>query len=452
MRIFKDRKLDEKQSLIMPEKVKWSFWNDCFPIPEGIVCFNTRTGSLLLLTAQEYTKLSQASSCVDKRLYDLGLYADIDDDEYDRWIQDYKKGKKDKSAIDLTILVSRQCQFNCTYCFEGEKPNKQLTPDTIEHIKQFLNKRRGTIKTLRTFWFGGEPLLGFNKITELSAFLTNFCLSNKIYYSSSITTNGYALNKEKCEILVKKCSINRFVITVDGTEDVHNRRRPLLSGKGSFNTIWRNLHWLVEAGANIVFRITIDKDNVNNIPSLLDKIANSALANRVNIVFVRTIEILNTPDHLSTRVFTDEEFAPIEMNLIDYAYRLRLINYKLPHQAPLGGCLRQGDITIGTDGEIYKCLDTIGEDKWVISSIADVESSKQPDWYSEYMAWTPQDSEQCRACKLQPLCSGGCPHNAIFADKKHGSDIQCPDWKPNYRNQIARYIREEIKRGNACQV
>ena len=372
----------------------------------------------------------------------MGLYADINKNEYQDWLKEYKDGKNDESFLDLTFLTSRQCQFKCTYCFEGFKPNKHLTSETIENVKRFLEQRRGMFKDLQVYWFGGEPLIGFDKIIKLSAYLTNYCKENNIRYNSSITTNGFALNKEKCETLVKTCSISRYVITVDGTEEVHNQRRPLLNGKGTFSTIWQNIHWLVDVGAKVVFRITIDKENVENIPLLLNKIASSALATKVNIVFARTFEILNTPDDLSTKVFTESEFAPIEMGLIDYAHKLGIMEYRLPHRAPLGGCLRKGDITIGTDGEIYKCLDTIGEDKWVVGSIRTIDSVPHPKWYQDYLNWTPDNSKQCRNCRLQPLCSGGCPHNAMFADKKHGTVVQCPDWKPNYRNQIERYIKE----------
>lgn len=446
MKIFRNNIWKTNQQPQSPEKVKWSYWNDCFSIPEGKVCFNVMTGALVLTSNSEFEELVNSQKCGNERLWKLGLYSDINNNEYANWLKTYKEGKNDETFLDLTFLTSRQCQFKCTYCFEGQKPKKDLTSETIGYVKKFLEQRKGTFKQLQVYWFGGEPLIGYDKIIELSEYITKFCDENGIDYNSSITTNGYALNPQKCEILVKTCRINRYVITVDGTENVHNQRRPLLSGKGTFKTIWQNMHQLAKLGARIVFRITIDKENADNIPLLLDYIANSELAGKVNIVFARTFEILNTPDDLSSKVFSEEEFAPIEMKLIDYAHNLGLMDYRLPHHAPLGGCLRKGDITIGTDGEIYKCLDTIGETKWVTGTINELDSKTMPQWYKDYLNWTPDDSEQCRKCKLQPLCSGGCPHNAMFSEKMHGSVLQCPDWKSNYKNQAERYIRERLEK------
>lgn len=445
MKIFRNNIWENHLQSVVPNEVKWSYWNDCFSIPDGEVCFNVMTGSLVLMSNSEYENLLKAKECTNK-LWELGLYADVKKDEYREWLNTYREGKNDESFLDLTFLTSRQCQFKCTYCFEGLKPKKDLTDETISHIKSFLEKRKGSFQKLQVYWFGGEPLIGYNKIITLSDYITHFCDNNGIEYDSSITTNGYALTRERCEELVKSCRISRYVITVDGTEEVHNQRRPLLSGKGTFKTIWQNIHWLVDFGAHVVFRITIDKENADNIPLLLDKIAQSGFAGKVSIALARTFEILNTPEDLGSKVFSEREFAPVEMKLIDYAHSLGLMNYRLPHKAPLGGCLRKGDITIGTDGEIYKCLDTIGEMKWVTGSIDKIDSEPQPQWYKDYLNWTPDDSNQCRGCKLQPLCSGGCPHNAMFSDKMHGSVLQCPDWKPNYRHQIERYIKDKIEK------
>lgn len=443
MKIFRENIWLNRSEQHLPTQVKWSYWNDCFTIPEGVVCFNTLSGSLVLMTELEYAKLSP-SNIYDERLYSLGLYEDVNVDEYAEWIEAYKQGKCDNSFIDLTILTTRQCQFNCVYCFEGEKPKQNLTEVVAEQIKTFLINRKGTFKVLRVNWFGGEPLLGYNRIVELSSFFINFCKDNSIEYTGITTTNGYALTREKCKTLVNDCMVKRFTITIDGTRSIHNQRRPLKNGQGTYDRIWQNIHWLIEKGAQIILRITIDKNNVENISQLIDEIANRKLAKKLKIVFVRTIEILFSPDSISSVVYTPEEFAPVEIRLIDYAHRLGLVDYHLPSRSPLGGCLRSGDITVGTEGEVYKCLDTIGDDKWISGTIDAIDQSPRPQWYQNYLSWTPDDNDDCRKCKLQPLCNGGCPHNAMFADKKHGSDILCPDWRPNYRNQIIRYIKERL--------
>jgi len=98
---------------------------------------------------------------------------------------------------------------------------------------------------------------------------------------------------------------------------------------------------------------------------------------------------------------------------------------------------------VGSDGVIYKCLDTVGDKRWAITSIDKFNlPDETPRWYEEWSEWKPSQSPACSQCVLRPLCNGGCPHNALFRDKKHGSNLQCPDWKPNYRRQIIELVKE----------
>lgn len=426
--------------------VKGSFWNDFIPYGEGMICFNTRSGAIVVFSREEYARYEAQPQSVTDPLARLGIVVPDNSDEKQEWCAEYKRGKEDTSFLDLTILLTLQCQFKCIYCFEGEKSKSVLTDETEAAIRSFLEKRAGSFNKLHVTWFGGEPLLGINRIRRLSAFIQDFCKRHAIYYYADITTNGYAITPSKCDILVNECNIKRYIITVDGTAEVHDKRRPLLNGTGTFDVIWNNITALVNVGASVTIRVTTDKTNYPDVKALIDLIAKSEIAKKVGLVFVRTMDYLFTPDGVKDTIYTNEEFAGIETEFITYAHSMGVLEYTTPGPCPLGGCLRKGDVVIGTKGEIYKCLDTIGEERWVTGHISDVDNSNNAGWYQEWLAWEPSDSATCENCKLQPLCNGGCPHNALFSSKKHGTDEQCPDWKFNYKKSIELYSNEKIIR------
>ncbi|NDV57279.1 radical SAM/SPASM domain-containing protein [Bacteroides sp. 519] len=425
--------------------VKWSFWNDIIPYNEEVICLNTRSGAIIVLSKEDYSKYKEQPWLVPDIFVQFGIVVPNNIDEKKEWIVEYKHEKKDTSFLDLTILLTLQCQFKCIYCFEGEKSNKALTNETCIAIKSFLEKRAGLFNKLHITWFGGEPLLEINRIHELSSFILEFCKKHNIYYYADITTNGYALNFAKCDILINKCNIKRFIITVDGTADIHNKRRPLLNGTGTFDVIRNNIATLVNIGAEVTIRVTIDKTNVNHIKKFIDWIADSELFQKVGLVFVRTIDYLFTPDDIKSTIYTVEEFAGIEMDFIQYAHSRGILKYTTPGPCPLGGCIRNGDIVIGTKGEIYKCLDTIGDEQWITGHISKNNEYFQADWYQDWLSWEPSNNIACKECKLQPLCNGGCPHNALFSSKKHGTNNQCPEWKSNYKEKTRLYVTEKIK-------
>ena len=57
MRIFRNNIWEANLPSAVPNEVKWSYWNDCFSIPDGEVCFNVMTGSLILMSNSEYENL-----------------------------------------------------------------------------------------------------------------------------------------------------------------------------------------------------------------------------------------------------------------------------------------------------------------------------------------------------------------------------------------------------------
>jgi len=425
--------------------VKWSFWNDFIPYEGGVICFNTSSGAIVLFDAEEYSKYKEKPSLLPDTFAQFGIIVSGNLDEKQEWCAEYRRGKEDASFLDLTILSTQQCQFKCVYCFEGEKGNKTLTDETSAAIKSFLEKRAGTFNKLRVAWFGGEPLLEVERIRELSAFFLDFCKKHNISYYADVTTNGYALNPSKCEIFFNECNIKRYIITVDGIAAVHDKRRPLRNGAGTFDVIWNNIVTLVNIGAGVTIRVTIDKVNAGNVKELIDRIAESEIARKTGLMFVRTIDYLYTPDSVKDTIYKSEEFAPIEMELIEYAHSKGILEYATPRPCPLGGCLRKGDIVIGTKGEIYKCLDTVGEEQWITGDISGDNENSGAGWYRDWLSWEPSANATCAECKLQPLCNGGCPHNALFASKKHGTDTQCPDWKFNYKKNVQLYTQKRLQ-------
>lgn len=427
---------------VLPEgtAIKWSCWNDEVIYNNRKIIFNTLYRSAILVDEDFCHETLQAEE--QGLLQELGILVPADKEELADFEQSYIEAKCDLSYIDLTIVSSNQCQMNCAYCFEGNKPDKKLDNVTMDDIMSFLDRRKNVCKRLRVTWFGGEPLLGYSQMRRLSERIIDFCNKNHIDYSADITTNGYALTRERCNELINQMLVRRFIITVDGLQSVHDVRRPLLNGGGTFERIWHNIKLLVDAGAWVTIRMTIDCDNVNEIPAFLNSLAESELARRTGLTFCRTIDINFTSSTVRSKLFTEDEFADVEWKLMLHAHKLGLWRFCLPGSAPLGGCLRDGDIVIGTNGEIYKCLDTLGDTRWISGHISETEKADMPEWFSAWHGWLPSKSEKCGSCKLLPLCSGGCPHNALFKDKKHGAESQCPDWKPNYKRQIIEIIKE----------
>lgn len=421
--------------------LKWSIWNDLISIDgQRSVIFNTLSLSSVLVHNEIFEKeILELPNETITTLLSAGIIVDEHIDEKHSFIESFIAGKKDLSYIDLTILLTHNCQFDCKYCFEGEKKTININQSVIKNILSYLQTIRDKCKKLRVTWFGGEPLLAYKTLKTMSYELIDFCERNHIEYSADITTNGYAFTRERCVELVNNLKVKRYIITIDGLADIHDKRRHLRNGLPTFNRIWSNVHDLVNEGAWVVLRMTIDKENYPYIHDFLDYLAASQLAKRIGLSFCRTIDYNFTPKDVQSTLYTEQEFREIEWDCISYAHKLGLWKYSFPHPAPSGGCLRDGDIVISAEGDIFKCLDTVGDERWKTGDINGLSSKCagiNEEWYQQWLNWMPDNNEECANCVLLPLCSGGCPHNSLFRNKMHGSESQCPDWRANYQRQI----------------
>ncbi|UKK58770.1 SPASM domain-containing protein [Prevotella communis] len=444
MKIIRRNVWQTEQSLRDGGK-KWSFWNDLIPYNDEIISFNTRSGAILLLNKDELNELKNVESQRISQLYEIGVFVDAECDELAKWSKDYCQGKNDNTIVDMTIQLTQQCQFQCVYCFEGEeKGNHVLTDKASLDIRHYIERRAPELKVLHITWFGGEPLLGINRIRELSPFFLDICKKYGIRYYADMTTNGYTLTPTNSKILFDECQVKRFIITIDGTKNVHDVRRPLRNGKGTFDIIWNNISNLLNLGATVTIRMTIDKSNVDDVRPFIDYIARSEYARKVHIIFTKTFAVDSTPDNIRKQIYTDNEFSKIEMDLIEYAHKVGLLDFRTPRPTPLGGCLRKGDMAIGTDGEIYKCNSTMGSPEWITGYVGDTNNKEEPDWYKAWLSWEPAKRAKCKICKLQPLCNGGCPHNTLFSSKMHGSEVPCPDWIQNYKEKVIRFVKDAV--------
>ncbi len=176
-----------------------------------------------------------------------------------------------KSLLSLTIAPTMACNFRCVYCFEqGHYGSRLMDKATQDNLMTFIEKHLGGVKYLSISWFGGEPLIGMPVIESLSRRIISLCKEKDIQYSASIITNGYILTKEVAEKL-REYHVWSAQITVDGPKEIHDTRRPMATGQGTYDVIMEHL---VETKGilPINLRINVDYDNVAGLSQILCKV------------------------------------------------------------------------------------------------------------------------------------------------------------------------------------
>ncbi|MCM1005948.1 MAG: radical SAM protein [Prevotella sp.] len=71
----------------------------------------------------------------------------------------------------IMILPTYQCNLRCWYCVQ-EHENSWMSDDDVRRVKDLILKRieNPEIKKLNITWFGGEPLMAYDKVLDITEF------------------------------------------------------------------------------------------------------------------------------------------------------------------------------------------------------------------------------------------------------------------------------------------
>ena len=102
----------------------------------------------------------------------------------------------------MTVNPTLNCNFSCWYCYETHSRtmmSDEVMRRTIKCAERII--KRSDIRNFELDWFGGEPLLGFNKIVKpVSLAIKEICTAENVKFQCGITTNGYLIDKSMVDL------------------------------------------------------------------------------------------------------------------------------------------------------------------------------------------------------------------------------------------------------------
>ncbi len=448
----------------MTERLKPSKYNHFVPGSDGNwLAFNAMLCGLaeldeatyhqvLRLVAGATPKEAGVSDDVLENLKAGGFLVDSEMDEVKAVRAHHYRVRFAPTGFSLTVVPTYACNFGCIYCYENPglraMPAEQgsvMSEDMCANVVALGRQRVSANDSLHVTWYGGEPLIGKKVIGSLSEQLMAVCREKNSSYHAAIVTNGYLLDEENLRFL-RDCRVSFVQITIDGPRDVHDGRRPLRSGRATYDTIMANIGRIpADYPMHLSIRINIDRDNADRVPELFDDFREMKLHERPNVSFnFGHTAHYGSCSAGSLNCMATEEFSEFIVKAfktgIDYGFRVAI----LP-STNLSGCGAVGlsNALIEPNGNVQTCWVTVGADEKSVGLLtADgiVYNHRQARW----LGWDPFAGE-CEACSVLPICMGGCPNKALFRDDGAGeSGNVCTWWKYDLKPMltVARYAQE----------
>ena len=140
-----------------------------------------------------------------------------------------------QDKLELILFPTEKCNFRCTYCYEDFELGR-MPPAVVTGIKNLIDARSQDLKILHLSWFGGEPLIAYDIVRDISGHAKRLSDERGFRSIVSITTNGYTLTEDRF-VELASLGTRKFQFSLDGEQAVHDRTRLRIDGAGTFAEI-----------------------------------------------------------------------------------------------------------------------------------------------------------------------------------------------------------------------
>ncbi len=428
--------------------MRLTLYSRIYPSPEdsdSVVLFSTKKMSAVLVPANLINEIESNNLSADEKetLADLGFLVENREQELNELTEYIKELNSLDHSHRFILVMSLDCNLNCSYCFEGTRKGKHVLSEEIANrFVEFVKSRNYSSKEdIRITYYGGEPLLSIDRIAIISEKIRDFAAEKGLKYGFSLVTNGTLLTPAIAKRLVP-LGLESAKVTLDGPQEIHDRLRPFTSGTGSFDVIMRNIRDVcgmirIQVGGNYT------RDNYKEFPRLLDDLMSQGLTPE-KIAAIKFDPVVNETNEFAPPDFHDGCESINEPWISEAGLFLReeilCRGYHTQKVMP-SLCFMQinDNFVVNYDGALYKCPGLIGREQCRVGDlgrgVTDYRESHNLD------AWK---NEECLACAYLPLCFGGCKYMKLL---RYGSMAGINCQKEYLDRTLGELVRQDIQYG-----
>ncbi len=345
---------------------------------------------------------------------------------------------------DISLQVTRECNFNCRYCLytnehglERRHESINMSWEIAKKSVDYLYAHSSDARKIGVSFYGGEPLINFQLIKRVVGYCKSLFYTKRVEYR--MTTNASLFTDEIIDYIVS----NNFniAISLDGDEKTHdNHRRFAVNGRGTFATIIKVVEKIrnkaPEYFKNYVSFISVafDDECREDIMSFFNSIGISSEnvliedAELGGIDYIPNINgylnISESNDLLFRQIYENKEKIPSEWH----------------HNGPCIPAVKR--LFVDTYGILYPCEKIVEHNCLSIGNVdSGVNISKVVD-FMNIGKLTEKECKKCWAMRFCDICIASCNDisaGCITAKQKMQA---CHYLKSKTLTKIKRYIDE----------
>lgn len=399
--------------------MKQSKYNCILQDNTGMVIYNAATDQLVALTPQLANIFNEGKAAPEKikaqhaELYDhllqKGIFVCDDADETEAYIRKREEYERSSGEYTITINPTLACNMSCWYCYESHKNMPAMSADVKQSVLLLIDKllADNKLKKLNLSFFGGEPLLYFDKVVvDIINHAKMQCKAFDAKLSIHFTTNAYLLTDSVLKQL-EGLDVS-FQITIDGGKQVHDSVRKTKGGEPTYARIVEHIHQTLSHGFPVGVRFNY---TAKSIPSFIDVVKDFSHLQQeqkqlVNFTFQRVWQ-----DNEDDASQVEQQVEHIERAFEQAGL---FVNNAKSYIVPY--CYADGVNTavVNYNGDLFKCTARDFAPKSKEGTLAADGTLRWNERLRKRMS-IRHGSDTCLQCRIYPICHGGCSQMKLEA-------------------------------------
>jgi uncharacterized protein len=312
--------------------------------------------------------------------------------------------------MKVVLHLTTTCNLRCIYCYAPHEKRGTMSLETAKRGVDLAVELGRT--TACVSYFGGEPLLKFKMIQELTRYACEVGARTGTQMHFRLSTNGTLLDED----VLRFCRDHNilFALSLDGDREAHDAQRLFADGRGSFEVIDRKLDMILEYNPHTVVVGVIT-------PKIVDRLSSS-----IEYLWGRGVRFFShQPDYMhpdwtpELLAALGESYRELAGFYIDKArtgqhFHMTLFDEKLKSHAR--SPIRLGEtcdfgarkLSVAPDGTIYPCVQFVSDRadaaRFRMGHVATGLTPRREQLIEENKSPRPQ----CEGCSFNGRCSNFC--------------------------------------------
>ncbi|MBN1921654.1 MAG: radical SAM protein [Anaerolineae bacterium] len=310
-------------------------------------------------------------------------------------------------TLTAWLHLTEACNLRCTYCYVHQGPRAMDEAVGIAAVEAvFRSAVAHGYRAVKLKYAGGEPTLVWPLVPFLHRYAQDLAAGTGLDLRATLLSNGTRLTGSMLDWLAGNNL--RLMVSLDGIGVGHDVQRPFADGRGSFDSMARNLDLALAADVALYLSVTVTGRNVAGLADTVRFALERDLAFHLN--FSRAPEDVAQVQNPAEQARWIEGLRAAFAVASTYPGRridalLDLATFTAPHTYPCGA--GRNYLVVDPAGRIAHCqmrLEASVTDVWTDDPLAAIRAENTS------FSNPPVDTKPtCRTCLWRHVCAGGCP-------------------------------------------